>query len=177
MANGTAEFGVGTQPLIGGKIRAVDFTFSTYITYDTLTSRQPIQLPYYGNLIRPLPSPVWTAIFTLVLVMTVVFIGIQRTYQYIDGEFITETEDYLTMEVPSLLDFLIKTFSTVTEPELIPWFPRWSTGMIVFSCLDWTYLNSFFFRKDSPAYLVCVLYVSDIFLHFKPEGLSHLPRL
>ena len=98
-------------------------------TMDMLGSRIPILLPNYGNLIRPLPPTVWMTVFVMIFVMTLVFMAISKTYAYIDATCNHEEDKRLTKDVFSSADFLIKTFSTITEPELIPWFPQWSAGM------------------------------------------------
>ncbi|MEM7564534.1 MAG: hypothetical protein AAF353_16015, partial [Pseudomonadota bacterium] len=39
------------------------------------------------------------------------------------------TKHELLGKVPSELDFIILTFTSFFEPDPLPWFPRWSTGM------------------------------------------------
>ena len=126
---GNAEFGVGNQNLYAEKMKVLDYSFPIYFSMDMLGSRIPILLPNYGNLIRPLPPTVWMTVFVMIFVMTLVFMAISKTYAYIDATCYHEEDKRLTKDVFSSADFLIKTFSTITEPELIPWFPQWSAGM------------------------------------------------
>lgn len=105
----------------------MDYSTTVYFSIDTLASRIPILLPSFGNLIRPLPNLVWMAILALILVMSLLFMTINKTYLLIDNQINRGEEDRLTLKV-GLADFFIRTFSTITEPEVIPWFPKWSAG-------------------------------------------------
>ena len=107
---------------------AVHFTTPTYFSYDILASRIPIPLPYFGNLIRPLPDTVWALVFLMVFAMSLVFMFISKIYARIDRDLNHFKGERLTQEGFSLVDYPVKTFSTLTEPELIPWFPSWSAG-------------------------------------------------
>ena len=119
---------MGNQNFFSHKNKVLDYTYPTYFGFDILATRLPVRLPNYGNLIRALPPIVWGTIFVLIFVMSLVFMTINKTYAYIDANYIINEEMRLTRPVLSLVDFFIKTFSTITEPELIPWFPKWSTG-------------------------------------------------
>ena len=129
VSNGSAEFGVGMQLVIGAKTAAIHYTIPTYQTFDILASRIPIPLPYFGNLVRPLPEIVWATVFSMVIIMSFVFYVINRIYRQLDKHLDWDKEKRLTVSVASLVDFPVKVFSTLTEPELLPWFPQWSAGM------------------------------------------------
>ena len=129
--NGTAEFGIGANILYATHLKVMDYTVPTYFALEILASRIPILLPNFGNLIRPLPVIVWITIIGVVFVMSIVFMAINKTYKYIDENACHHGEDRLTKQV-RFVDFFIKTFSTITEPEWIPWFPRWSAGKLSF---------------------------------------------
>lgn len=128
VSNSSAEFGVGNQNYFPHKNEVLDYTYPTYFGIDTLATRLPARLPNYGNLVRVLPPEVWVVILALIIVMSLVFMIINKTYAHIDNSILCSKDDKLTKTVSSPVDFFIKTFSTITEPELIPWFPRWSTG-------------------------------------------------
>ena len=131
MSNGSAEFGTGMQNMIAIKTSAIHYTIPSYLTFDILATRIPIPLPYFGNLIRPLPNIVWATIFSMVILMSIVFFIINKTYRRIDKHSGWDKDKRLTIKVASVVDFPVKTFSTLTEPELIPWFPQWSAGKLI----------------------------------------------
>ena len=68
-------------------------------------------------------------VFLMIFVMTIIFMIFSKTYAQIDHSLGHDKDEKLSMEVFSNVDFFIKTFSTITEPDLIPWFPQWSAGM------------------------------------------------
>ena len=98
---------------------------------NTNPPRLPEPLPYFGNLIRPLPDTVWAAVFTMIFAMSLVFMAFNRVYRHLDANYVAMGEPRLTLKVSSVVDFPVKTFSTLTEPDLIPWFPRWSAGTLL----------------------------------------------
>ena len=130
--NKTVDFGIGIQSIIDNKALVLQYTTPVYFIIDIFSSRLPILLDSYENLIRPLPSTVWATIFSMIFAMTFVFMGIHKVYKRIDEMSGRSTpEERLTVHVSSKVDFAIKTFSTLTEPDGIPWFPRWSAGKLL----------------------------------------------
>ena len=123
--NGSHEFGIATQPLFYDKAQVLQYTHTIYNTLDIFTSRIPVKLPPYQNIFRPFPFEVWVGLLVVTVICSITFVVIQRTYRHLDEE--CKLSPRLTIDA-SISSILIKTFSTVTEPESLPWFPMWSSG-------------------------------------------------
>ena len=64
--------------------------------------------------------------------MSLVVMAINKVYERLDETLGSEGDERLTRRVLSYADYFVKTFSTMTEPELLPWFPRWTFKRPVF---------------------------------------------
>ena len=126
--NGSSEFGLGSQHAYTSKTSLLHFTVPIYVSANVLTSRVPVLLPNYGNLVRPLPPTVWATVLCMVAAMSLVVMAINKVYERLDETLGLKGDERLTRRVLSYADYFVKTFSTMTEPELLSWFPRWSAG-------------------------------------------------
>ena len=155
MINGTAEFGLGTMVYFGHKAPYLDYTFPIYHVWDIMGSRIPIRLPAYENLILPFPRSVWITSFALFCAMSFIFMGFQETYAKIDTFPELQAEEKFTVQVYSKFDFIIKTFSTLTEPIEINWFQRWSAGrFLVFIWSIFCLFIGMFYTSNLRAFLI-----------------------
>ena len=150
--NKTVDFGIGIQSIIFNKAYVLQYTMPFYFIVDIFSTRIPVLLDSYENLIRPLPNVVWAAVFTMIFVQTFIFMAIHAIYARIDAMRSHDGEEKLTVHVSSKFDFAIKTFSTLTEPDGISWFPRWSAGKF-----DLTYYM--LYNKIIPCYSFKNLYL------------------
>ena len=95
--------------------------FHTNLLYSL--SRHPIPIKTHGNVIRSFSNLTWAFIFTLLAWLGVTFALIYHIYtKYLPDQF-------LTNRYVHRFDFIIVTFAGLTEPEPLPWFPKFSTGL------------------------------------------------
>ena len=124
--NATGEFGVGYQIYAWDKNQLMYFLYPPlYQIHDVLTTRLPVQLPAYQNIIRPFPLSLWMATAAMLFFMTIVFMTFHSAYQIFEPK-----DGRLINDVDSKADFFIMTLSTLTEPGSLPWFTNKISGGI-----------------------------------------------
>ncbi len=107
----TPHFDLGVQ---------VHQTLARYFT------RTPRPTSRFGNIVRPFPIDVWTLFaLSLFLIATILLMcnsvyNLPYLWEYSLGK----------KGVPPL-NFYLFTYTKLSEPELAPWFKRWSTGRFV----------------------------------------------
>ena len=98
--------------------------YSNYIFYDNgkFCTRQPVILDHKGTgVVRVLPVNAW-----LLVIFALLSVSIMSTMSYLTYNKLNHND---MMKKPvSYLDFLLLPFSTLTEPDPIPWFPKFSSG-------------------------------------------------
>ena len=93
----------------------------------------PGPLTSYRNLIAPLPSTVWFLVLLSIIAVLITFLMAMTVYRMFPRE-------ELVLPGVGWDDIVVKTVSTLTEPEAVPYFPKWSAGTF-FLCLICKLLN------------------------------------
>ena len=122
---------MGGQVASAAKTPYLHYTPIAYYMNNILATRQPRAIQDYSNISRPFSGRVWALLILSVVTLSVLFWMIHSTYQSIDKRWKSYEGRRLSKTVYSKLDFFLKTFSMMTEPDRINWFPNWSTGILV----------------------------------------------
>ncbi len=117
-------------------------------------TRTPQPTNLLGNIARPFPTDVWLMFALCLLVVASALHMCNTVYN------LTHLAEYQLGKkgVPSL-NFYLFAFTKVTEPEIGPWFKRWSTGRFV--TLMWSVNALFlilFYTSNLRAHMVTVDY-------------------
>ncbi len=129
----TASYGM--QPLIAVEEKVLQPYHHFYFVFryagdtydDTLewvfVTREPTIIPRFYQQFMVFSHWIWLSVFGVLLIMVVAFKITHYLYQTKIG-----IGHNLAGRVTHPLDFIILTFSTLTEPDPLPWFPKQSTG-------------------------------------------------
>ncbi len=101
-------------------------TYFDFIKWVFVT-RQPTIIPRFDQHIMVFSQWIWLSVFGVLLIMGFAFKMTHYLYQTKIG-----IGHNLAGKVTHPLDFLIMTFSTLTEPDPLPWFPKPSAGKSLF---------------------------------------------
>lgn len=99
------------------------FTFFLTIRYVT---RHPRKQVAFWRVVHGFDSWSWIGVFVCLSLFSFAFSLIFYVYKY-------KLKDKSLYRNPgSRVDFALMTFTTFVEPDPLPWFPKWSTGFIIF---------------------------------------------
>jgi hypothetical protein len=124
MNNKTLDMGIGFCFLIPPFYGMVDVTKLISTIEVHFVSRRPIPIPSrIDNVITVFTANVWIAILGTILVFALLFLIVHTIYNT------KHLNNYgLAGKLHAKYDFFLLTFSTLMEPDPLPWFPKHSTG-------------------------------------------------
>ena len=99
----------------------------------TYVTRFPRPIIRYDQHFHTFSATVWLVMFGTLILLGFIFQSIYKFYEaYLPGEI------DLRGQLNSKMDFIILTLSTLTEPDPLPWFPKYSAGKrVLYSyCID-----------------------------------------
>ena len=85
-------------------------------------SRVPGNIPPYLNMTKAFSGTVWLSILTTMLALSVVFTITYHVY--------VKHIPHLAGTLTSPFDFVLLTFSSIIEPDPLPWFRGYSSGKV-----------------------------------------------
>lgn len=96
-------------------------------------ARYPSPVYYFNQYLKAFSMHVWFAVFGTLLSFAFTFKLIFHFYSKKFNE-----ADLIGHVTHDPVDFGLLTFAGLTEPEALPWFPKWSAGcsIIIYSYLD-----------------------------------------
>lgn len=113
-------------------------------------TRKPIPIVTYNQYIKGFSIDVWIATLCTLFILGAMF---KITYYYHANVFRSDRLGPLTHR----FDFLLLTIASFTEPDPLPWFPKWSSGKLL--VLIWSTLSTFmlfFYTSNLRAKLAAV---------------------
>ncbi len=98
--------------------------YSYFLAIDNIVymARNPRIVKSYNQQFTIFHLHIWLLIILIVFVMASTFKTIYSVYGKLDEKY------GLLIPVTHQIDFLLLPFASLTEPDPIPWFPRFSTG-------------------------------------------------
>ncbi len=126
------------------------YDISSFYTFSRLqyVTRNLVPLPVYDQYVKAFDVMVWLVTLLTMFVLSVIFRGLYWFYKDI------LKIDSLYGKVTHPSDFFLLTFSSLTEPDPLPWFPKWSTGKSYLSMhkfdnqIGLAYLFLYHFKPD-----------------------------
>ena len=98
-------------------------TYSVSISFYKIVfiSREPDKIERNDYILNTFDLTTWILILVLILIMSLAFKTIHMVYQSIPGQ-------KLAGPLTHQADYILLVVGTLTEPDSIPWFPRFSAG-------------------------------------------------
>lgn len=118
-----------TSSKFGGPY-TMDYFFIRYLDFPSefidwrFFSREQQPIVRYDQQFRVFNNVIWLIVFFTFIIMAMVLKVVHYLYQVKIG-----LGHGLAGRVTHPLDFLILTLSSLTEPDPLPWFPKFSTGL------------------------------------------------
>lgn len=89
-------------------------------------ARYPLPVHNFDQYLKAFSWNVWITLFGVLLVFSFTF----KIIHYLHSEKLKEKKLIASVtQDPS--DFVLLTFAGITEPEVLPWFPKWSSGKLI----------------------------------------------
>ena len=92
-------------------------------------ARKPVTIKIYNQQFSIFQPLIWLLTIAIVFVMAFTFKTIYFVYSRLDDKY------GLLRPVTHDFDFFLLSLASLTEPDPIPWFPRFSTGNQIFACV------------------------------------------
>ncbi len=148
----------GADYALGARDFVTNFRFDLIVQLNTINylyvSRLPQEVVSYGNITYPFKWLVWVAALVSFLLFATFFHLAHNVYVSKDV-----VQFKLVLFESSPFNFYLYTFSKLTEPDPIRWFPKWSAGRMAILFLS--VISAFlvmFYNSNLRAHMMIIEY-------------------
>ena len=148
---------------------ADDFDFSGYVEHESLVvvSRAPIPIETFGNITTPFSLNIWILVVLSILALSSSMLAMYLVYSH------QKQMDFLICKENTMSNFLFLLVK-ITEPDPIPWFPKFSAGKgLVLLWSVFTFFVIAFYSSNLRSHIVAIEYekplatLNDVLLNGK----------
>ena len=123
LINKTVHASMSLNSIVQPIIQFVTMTYPFHVVNSKWISRQPIPLKAYNSMINVFSFTVWIFVIATLFLLAMLFGFVYFMYQK------DERTQNLAIKLTHPMDFVLLTYFAITEPDPLPWFPRWSSGI------------------------------------------------